>query len=75
MTMSKFIKLDPRQVKDFVSAASKCDFDVDISYNHLTVDAKSLLGVFGMNFKFPLKVSYRGFNQEFENYLAEHAAA
>ncbi|SDB57214.1 HPr family phosphocarrier protein [Butyrivibrio sp. INlla16] len=73
--MSKKIRLNPDQVKDFVRAASKCDFDVDISYNHLTVDAKSLLGVFGMNFRYPLKVSYRGYNQDFENYLAEHVVA
>ncbi|WP_026668935.1 HPr family phosphocarrier protein [Butyrivibrio sp. AE3006] len=73
--MSKLIKLSPNQVKDFVSAATKCDFDVDISYNRFTVDAKSILGVFGLDFRQPLKVSYRGFNEDFENYLAEHSVA
>ncbi|MCR5772216.1 MAG: HPr family phosphocarrier protein [Butyrivibrio sp.] len=73
--MSKIIKLNPSQVKDFVSAATKCDFDVDISYNRFTVDAKSILGVFGLDFRQPLKVSYRGFNADFENYLDKHAAA
>ncbi|WP_026525630.1 HPr family phosphocarrier protein [Butyrivibrio sp. MB2005] len=73
--MSKLIKLSPNQVKDFVSAATKCDFDVDISYNRFTVDAKSILGVFGLDFRQPLKVSYRGFNEDFENYLSEHSVA
>ena len=31
-------------VKEFVNAASKCDFDIDISYNRIIIDAKSLLG-------------------------------
>ena len=72
MKISKKIKLSPEQVKDFVVAATRCDFDIDISYNRIIVDAKSILGVFGLNFACPLKVSYYGFNQEFENFLAEH---
>ncbi len=31
-------------VKEFVNAASKCDFDIDISYNRVIIDAKSFLG-------------------------------
>ena len=30
------IKLRPAEVKDFVAAASKCEFDVDIAYNTQT---------------------------------------
>ncbi|WP_026528080.1 HPr family phosphocarrier protein [Butyrivibrio sp. VCD2006] len=75
MEIKKVIKLTPYQVKDFVSAATKCDFDVDISYNRFTVDAKSMLGVFGLNFDCPLTVRYRGHNADFESYLSEHAVA
>ncbi len=75
MTTNKIIKLNPSQVKDFVSVATKCDFDVDISYNHYIVDAKSILGVFGLDFRRPLKVSYCGFNEDFESYLAQHSVA
>ena len=39
------IKMTPSEVEGFVNVASKCDFDIDISYNHYTVDAKSILGV------------------------------
>ena len=39
------IKMTPAEVADFVNEASKCDFDIDISYNHYVVDAKSILGV------------------------------
>ncbi|MBD5106261.1 MAG: HPr family phosphocarrier protein, partial [Lachnospiraceae bacterium] len=37
------IMLRMDEVKDFVSAASKCDFDIDIFYNRYSVDAKSIL--------------------------------
>ena len=36
--MQHRIKLRPEEVKDFVSAATKCIFDVDISYNRFIVD-------------------------------------
>ena len=74
-TVKRIIKLSPNQVKDFVSAATKCDFDVDVAYNHLSVDAKSILGVFGLDFAHPLTVSYIGYNKDFENYLQAHASA
>lgn len=39
IAMQHRIKLRPEEVKDFVSAATKCIFDVDISYNRFIVDA------------------------------------
>ena len=33
------------EVKEFVAAASKCNFDIDIFYNRVIIDAKSLLGI------------------------------
>ena len=53
-------------MKDFVSAATKCIFDVDISYNSFIVDAKSIIGVLGLNFNQVLTVSYNGYDAEFE---------
>ena len=67
--IKKHIMLDPGQVKDFVDAATKCDFDVDIYYNRYVVDAKSILGVFGLDLTQPLTVEYRGYNKNFETFL------
>ena len=39
------IHLSRETVQDFVSVASKCDFDVDLGYNRIVVDAKSIMGV------------------------------
>ena len=43
------IVLRPDEVQDFVNAASRCDFDIDIAYNSYVVDAKSILGVCGLD--------------------------
>ena len=62
--MLKTIRLTPEDVKHFVDVASKCDFDIDICYNRYVVDAKSFLGVYGLDFTKPLSVSYDGYNDE-----------
>ena len=69
------IKLRPDEVKDFVSAAEKCIFDVDISYNSFVVDAKSLIGVLGLNLNQVLTVTYNGYDADFEQYLSKFAVA
>ena len=69
------IKLRPDEVKDFVSAAEKCIFDVDISYNSFVVDAKSLIGVLGLNLNQVLTVTYNGYDANFERYLSKFAVA
>ena len=74
--MQAKIFLSPSMVRDFVNAASKCDFDIDVaSYNRFFVDAKSILGVFGLDMNSALTVRYNGFNSEFEGFLKQHAVA
>lgn len=73
--MIKAIRLTPEEVKHFVSVTSKCDFDIDICYNRYVVDAKSFLGVYGLNFSKPLQVSYEGYNAEFEELLKKLSIA
>ncbi len=69
------IKMRPDEVRAFVAAASKCSFDIDISYNRYTVDAKSIVGVLGLDFSQVLTVTYNGYDNEFENYLKGFAIA
>lgn len=73
--MQHRIKLRPDEVVEFVSAASKCIYDVDISYNSYIVDAKSIVGVLGLNFDQVLTVAYNGYDAEFEKYLKKFAVA
>ena len=69
------IRLRVDEVKDFVAAATRCDFDIDISYNRFVVDAKSIVGVLGLDLNQILTVSYNGYDQEFEDYLNHFALA
>jgi len=75
MNMVKRIKLSPDMVQRFVNVTSKCDFDIDIYYNSYVVDAKSFLGVYGLDLKQTLSVSYDGYNQELEEILQEFSVA
>ena len=46
----KQIKLNAKEdVQEFVRAAGKCDFDIDVFYNRIIIDAKSILGVLSMD--------------------------
>lgn len=73
--MTRTIQLTPDEVQHFVDVASGCDFDIDISYNRYVVDAKSFLGVYGLDFKNPLKVVYEGYNEKLEELLKKLAIA
>ena len=55
--------------KEFVKEASKCDSDIDVFYNRVVIDAKSILGVLSLDLTRVLTVQYSGENQEFEAYL------
>ena len=71
MTQSK-IKLNAaEEVQEFVKAASKCDFDIDIYYNRFLIDAKSILGILSMDLTKVLTVDCHGENKEFERTLQE----
>ena len=73
--MQRKIMLRLDEVKEFVAAASKCDFDIDISYNRCVVDAKSIVGVLGLDLKHPLTVSYNGYDEGFEQFMNRLALA
>ena len=73
--MRRKIKLSLDEVKAFVTAASKCDFDIDVSYNRFIVDAKSIIGVLGLDLTRPLTVSYNGYDPEFEKMMNHLALA
>lgn len=68
-----FLRSD--EVNDFVKKATKCDFDIDISYNRFTVDAKSILGVLGLDLRQELTVTCHGYDAEFLSYLGRFALA
>lgn len=64
-----------QEVREFVNAAEKCDFDVDVSYNRIVIDAKSIMGVLSMDLTKVLTVKYGGNNLHFENILDKYAVS
>ena len=55
--------------KEFVSVATKCDFDIDVFYNRVIIDAKSILGVLSLDLTRVLTVEFNGSDDAFEEYL------
>ena len=75
MTQSK-IKLNAtEEVQEFVNAASKCDFDIDIYYNRFLIDAKSIVGILSMDLTKVLTVECHGESKEFDRTLKKFAVA
>lgn len=71
----RHIKLSPQQAKEFVTTSSRCDFDIDVFYNRVTIDAKSMLGVLGLDFTKILTVQYQGYDRNFEQMIDKFAVA
>ena len=46
-----------KEVKEFVSVAGKCDFDIDVYYNRITIDAKSIMGIFSLDLSKPIDLN------------------
>lgn len=70
------IKMTPSMVKEFIAITSKCDFDIDIAAsNRYYVDAKSIIGVLGLDMTRPLVIEYDGYNEDLENFIKRNAVA
>ncbi|MDR2889841.1 MAG: HPr family phosphocarrier protein [Lachnospiraceae bacterium] len=69
------IKLSIDRVNDFVKAATNCPFDIDIAYNSVIVDAKSIVGVLGLDFRRVLTVTSSDYDPDFDRYMKQFAVA
>ena len=63
------IKLQPESVSAFVKKTQDCDFNVDIAYDRLEIDAKSLLGILSLDLNRILNVKMFGHNEVLEDFL------
>lgn len=73
MKQRKIMLPTMEDAKAFVLAATRCDFDVDISYNRIVIDAKSILGVLSLDLKKVLTVEFYGEDEDFEEFLSSKA--
>ncbi|MGI6095506.1 MAG: HPr family phosphocarrier protein [Lachnospiraceae bacterium] len=74
--LEKKIKLPSMEdAEELVLAASKCNFDIDIFYNSIVIDAKSILGVLSMDLTKELTVKCFGHDEHFDGFLDKYAVA
>ncbi len=73
MTEKKIRLSDTEEVLDFVRAAGKCDFEIDVCYNRAVIDAKSILGMFYIGLCKDLTVKYGGKDTRFERTVRKYA--
>ena len=66
---------DTEEVKEFVDAAGKCDFDIDVCYSRAVIDAKSLLGMLYLGLSKDLTIKYGKKDAGFENVVRNFAVA
>ncbi|MDD3222664.1 MAG: HPr family phosphocarrier protein [Clostridia bacterium] len=72
--MKTQIKLqDIHGAKEFVRAAVDCDFDIDVYYNRIALDAKSILGILSLDPRHPITVDFEGENTGFREVLEKYA--
>ena len=72
-TVSKIKLNETKEVEEFVTAAGKCDFDIDIFYNRMIIDAKSILGILSLDHRNVVTVSYDGNDKQFSDVVAKYA--
>lgn len=60
------------EVHEFVRIADACDFDVNIGYDRVVIDAKSIVGVMGLDLGRNLLVSYDGDSQPLLQFCEGH---
>ena len=58
--------------KEFVSAACRCNFDIDVVSGRIVIDAKSILGMLSLNWEEELRVVYEEQDPHFENVLQKY---
>ena len=66
---------DTEDIKEFVTAAGKCDFDIDVFYKRAVIDAKSILGMLGVGLRNDIVVRYGGNDEQFENVIDKFTRA
>lgn len=66
---------EAEEITEFVNAANKCDFDIDVFYNRIIINAKSILGILSLDLSHVLTVKCYGEDKRFLKTLQKFSAA
>lgn len=72
MTAKTILLKDLEDAKNLVRYANACDFDVNVIYDRVEIDAKSIMGVLSLDLRHPVTVSFDGENESLEAFLNGH---
>lgn len=75
MSQMKIRLNETADVREFVRAAEKCNFDVDVQCDSVIVDAKSILGIISLGLAKILTVKCHGESHDFVNEIRKFAVA
>ena len=74
--METKIKLNTmEEVKEFVDLEGHCYFDIDVFYNRVIIDAKSILGVLSLDLAYVLTVQCHGEAEAFLEQISKFQPA
>ncbi len=59
------------QVKDFVNHCSGCSFEITLSSGQAVINAKSIMGLFGLDLNAPIVMRTEGEGEELAAFLKE----
>ncbi len=59
------------QVKDFVNQCSGCSFEITLSSGQAVINAKSIMGLFGLDLNAPIVMRTEGEGEELAAFLKE----
>ena len=59
------------QVKDFVNQCSGCSFEITLSSGQAVINAKSIMGLFGLDLNAPIVMRTEGEGEELAAFLNE----
>ena len=63
MTTEKILLASVNDVKDFVSAVTTANCDIDIAADRYVIDAKSIMGIFSLDLSKPLELRINSSNE------------
>ena len=71
---SKKIRLtDLPGIHEFARLADSCEFDVNIGYDRVLIDGKSIVGLMGLDLGRRLHVTFEGENEALQQFCETHA--
>lgn len=72
MVEKKIFLKSADEARELVNIATGCDFDVNLRHGRVQIDAKSIVGVLGVDLRHDLVISYDGESEALDAFTQNH---